>query len=120
MSPLSCANNCYYWCDLCLQVTTAEEEKSRMAGLQQATSDLEAQLQRAQSEATKRHDQLMQMETGQMDVMKRLALAEKGLGEKEKTLEEMEQKLIQASLNGSDWEPPTYFTLKCHPGSGVD
>ncbi|GFS09833.1 Golgin subfamily A member 3 [Elysia marginata] len=77
------------------QVTSAEEEKSRMAGLQQATSDLEAQLQRAQSEASKRHDQLMQMETGQMDVMKRLALAEKGLGEKEKTLEEMEQKLIQ-------------------------
>ncbi|GFN84801.1 golgin subfamily a member 3 [Plakobranchus ocellatus] len=77
------------------QVTTAEEEKSRLAGLQQATSDLEAQLQRAQSEATKRHDQLVQMETGQMDVMKRLAVAEEGLGEKEKALAEMEQKLIQ-------------------------
>ncbi|RUS75873.1 hypothetical protein EGW08_016362 [Elysia chlorotica] len=86
------------------QVSTVEEEKSRLAGLQQATSDLEAQLQRAQGEATRHHEQLMAMESGQMDVMKRLALAEKTLGEREKTLEDMEQKLIQASLEPDEWQ----------------
>ncbi|CAL1536149.1 unnamed protein product [Lymnaea stagnalis] len=77
------------------QVTTAEEEKSRLTMLQQATHDLEAQLDRAHSEAKKRHDQLLTMENGQMDVMKRLAVAEETLGEKESALVDMEQKLIQ-------------------------
>ncbi|XP_059143749.1 golgin subfamily A member 3-like isoform X2 [Physella acuta] len=77
------------------QVTTAEEEKSRLAMLQQATHELEAQLDRAHSEAKKRHDELLTMETGHMDVMKRLAFSEKILGEKEATMEEMEEKLIQ-------------------------
>ncbi|KAI8749280.1 golgin subfamily A member 3 [Biomphalaria glabrata] len=77
------------------QVLTAEEEKSRLTMLQQATQDLEAQLDRAHNEAKRRHEELLSMENGQMDVMKRLAVAEKTLGEKESTLEEMEQKLIQ-------------------------
>ncbi|KAH9525488.1 hypothetical protein Btru_001545 [Bulinus truncatus] len=77
------------------QVITAEEEKSRLALLQQATQDLEAQLDRAHSEARKRHEELLSVENGQMDVMKRLAVSEKTLGEKESALEEMEQKLIQ-------------------------
>ncbi|CAG5135781.1 unnamed protein product [Candidula unifasciata] len=77
------------------QVTTAEEEKSRLAILQQATNELEAQLDRAHTEAKRRHEQLISMETGQMDVMKRLAVAEETLADKEKSLEEMEQRMIQ-------------------------
>ncbi|XP_035827105.1 golgin subfamily A member 3 [Aplysia californica] len=77
------------------QVLTVEEEKSRMASLQQATNDLEAQLDRASGEAKKRHEELISMETGQMETMKRLAVAEESLVEKEKSLQEMEQRLIQ-------------------------
>lgn len=78
-----------------MQVVTAEEGKTRLESLQQATNELESQLDRAHGEAKKRHEEFLNMENRHMDTMKKLTVAEESLNEKSHTVEEMEQKLIQ-------------------------
>ena len=81
------------------QQVTVEEEKSRLASLQSATRELEEQLERASEEAKRRHQELMTMETGQVETSKKLAVMEETLGEKERSLQEMEQKLIEVIVH---------------------
>lgn len=77
------------------QVSTVEEEKSRISSLLQLTSDLESQLERAHANSKKKQEQVFSLENEQMDLMKKLALAQEVLVEKEKLLEEVNQKVIE-------------------------
>ncbi|KAL8611681.1 hypothetical protein ACOMHN_055680 [Nucella lapillus] len=77
------------------QVTSAEEEKSRISNLHQLTSELERQLEQAYGNSKKRQEQIFALETEQMDLMKKGALVQETLLEKEQLLEEANQKLIE-------------------------
>ncbi|XP_076452821.1 uncharacterized protein LOC143288332 [Babylonia areolata] len=77
------------------QVTTAEEEKNRLSSLLQLTTDLEGQVEQAQAHSRKRQEQVLALETQRMDLLKRAALLQEGLQEKEHLLEEAQQKLIE-------------------------
>ncbi|KAK7088015.1 golgin subfamily A member 3-like [Littorina saxatilis] len=77
------------------QVTTVEEEKTRISNLLQLTSDLEAQLELAYSNSKKKQEHIFSLENQQMDLMKRTTLAQEVLLEKEHLLEEANQKLIE-------------------------
>lgn len=76
-------------------MVTAEEEKTRLDSLQQATHELESQLDRAHGDAKKRHEELISMENSHIETMKKLTLAEEALNEKEHDVEESKQKMIQ-------------------------
>ncbi|XP_025091253.1 golgin subfamily A member 3-like isoform X3 [Pomacea canaliculata] len=77
------------------QVTTVEEEKSRISSLLQLTSDLEAQLEQAQASSKKKQMQVFSLENEQMELMKKLTLSQDALVEKDQILEELSQKLIE-------------------------
>ncbi|KAK7483734.1 hypothetical protein BaRGS_00025055 [Batillaria attramentaria] len=77
------------------QFSTVEEEKSRISSLLQLTSDLETQLEQAHNNTKKKQEQVFALENEQMDLMKKLTLAQEVLVEKEQSLEEVNQKLIE-------------------------
>lgn len=72
-----------------MQVTTVEEEKSRISSLLQLTSDLEAQLEQAQASSKKKQMQVFSLENEQMELMKKLTLSQDALVEKDQILEEV-------------------------------
>lgn len=77
------------------QVSTVEEEKSRISSLLQLTSDLESQLEAAHGNSKKKQEQVFALENEQMELMKKLTLSQEVLIEKEQSLEEVNQKLIE-------------------------
>ncbi|KAK3589140.1 hypothetical protein CHS0354_017107 [Potamilus streckersoni] len=77
------------------KIQTVEEEKSRIAALMQMTSDMDAQLDRANNDLKKKQSLIFTLENEQMDLMKKLTLSQESLIEKDKTIEELEQKLIE-------------------------
>ncbi|KAL3856862.1 hypothetical protein ACJMK2_011573 [Sinanodonta woodiana] len=77
------------------KIQTVEEEKSRIGALMQMTSDMDAQLERANNDLKKKQSLIFTLENEQMDLMKKLTLSQESLIEKDKTIEELEQKLIE-------------------------
>lgn len=72
-----------------MQVTTVEEEKSRISSLLQLTSEMESQLEQAHSNSKKKQEHIFTLENEQMELMKKLTLTQEALVEKEQLLEEV-------------------------------
>jgi hypothetical protein len=72
-----------------LQVTTVEEEKSRINSLLQLTAELESQLEQAHTNSKKKQEMVFTLENQHMDLMKKMTLAQEVLVEKEQLLEEV-------------------------------
>ena len=72
-----------------MQVTTVEEEKSRLSGLLQVSGELEAQLELANANAKKKQALVFSLENQHMALMKSAALTQEMLTDKEHLLEEV-------------------------------
>ncbi|XP_071094089.1 golgin subfamily A member 3-like [Haliotis cracherodii] len=77
------------------QITSAEDERSRLTLLMQINNDLQARLDKAQEDLKKKHGQIFAMENEQMELMKKMTISQETLMEKEKELEDVNQKLIE-------------------------
>lgn len=77
------------------KIQTAEDEKSRIALLMQMTNDLEARLDKAQSDLKQKQNQIYSLENENMDLLKKLTLSQEHVMEKDGIVEELKQNLIE-------------------------
>ena len=66
-----------------------EEEKSRISNLMQLTAEMESQLEQAHNNSKKKQEHIFMLENEQMELMKKMALTQETLVEKERLLEEV-------------------------------
>ena len=66
-----------------------EEEKSRISNLMQLTAEMESQLEQAHNNSKKKQEHIFMLENEQMELMKKMALTQEALVEKERLLEEV-------------------------------
>ncbi|KAK3084581.1 hypothetical protein FSP39_015781, partial [Pinctada imbricata] len=77
-----------------LKLETVEQERIRLQSLYHVTNDLENQLDRAQNDLKKKQSQIFALENEQIDLMKKLTLSQETVIDKERVIEELQQKLI--------------------------
>ncbi|OWF45581.1 golgin subfamily A member 3-like [Mizuhopecten yessoensis] len=84
------------------KLQSVEQERSRAQTLMNMTSELEKYLDKAQCDLKKKQSQILTLESEQIDLMKKLALSQECVIERDLAVEEMQQKLIEveSSLKG--------------------
>ena len=76
------------------KIQTAEDEKSRISLLMQMTSDLENQLDKAQTDLKKKQTQITKLENENIELMKKLTFSQEVVIEKEGLIEDLKNNLL--------------------------
>lgn len=77
------------------KIQTAEDEKNRISLLMQMTNDLENQLEKAHTDLKKKQNQIYQLETENIELMKKLSLSQEAVSERETVVEDLKHNLIE-------------------------
>lgn len=77
------------------KMQSVDDEKSRIQNLIASNNDLDARLEKAQSDLKKKQNQIFNLENEQIEMMKKLTLSQESLVERDTTIEEQQQKLLE-------------------------
>ncbi|XP_033747220.1 golgin subfamily A member 3-like [Pecten maximus] len=77
------------------KLQSVEQERSRAHTLMHMTSELENHLDKAQEDLKRKQSQILTLENEQIDLMKKLALSQECVIERDLAVEELQQKLIE-------------------------
>jgi len=86
------------------KLQSVDDEKSRIQNLILSNNDLDARLEKAQTDLKKKQNQIFNLENEQIEIMKKLTLSQESLIERDNIVEESQQKLIEVEAQLSSFQ----------------